>query len=456
MIVFTILSLPTFLGTTAIADMTKRHLPEGAFARLGKGPIKDIAYSPDGKHLVVASDIDVWIYDAQTGIEQALIPAAQGNAIRRIAVSPNGHTLAVIGDMREIQLWDYRSQTLKGSLVKRGYSPSEVVFSPDGRTIAGTDIDQKTVIWDVMTMKLKCELVGSYDTQNNEGMEYFSVAYSPDGNTFAIGSEDGTIRLWDTTTGELKHTFIGNITSLGSFCFSPDGKTIATRSFTGTLWLWDTTTGRHKSTFEYDVSGKNIAYNPDGETIAIIGYGTILLLDATTGEQKSKIGIGVKETFAFSPEGTTIAAINKNGIVQVWDTKGGVPIIYGYEEDTRVRLKVPLATGKHIYTFECLDSVVGILFSPDGDTLTTVCTNNTVQVWNTKTGELKYKLEHTSPIIGMSFSKYSTFNDVANGHNILITVHSDKTVRRWNTKTRMGQHTFTPYKAHRCYSQCYL
>ena len=63
-------------------------------------------------------------------------------------------------------------------------------------------------------------------------------------------------------------------------------------------------------------------------------------MDATTGEQKSKIGIGVKETFAFSPDGTTIAAINKNGIVQLWDTTGGVPIIYGYEEDTRVRLEV--------------------------------------------------------------------------------------------------------------------
>lgn len=211
---------------------------------------------------------------------------------------------------------DYRSRTLKGSLVERGHYPSVVVFSPDGHTIASTDANQSTELWDVMTMKLKCPLVGSFDTQDNEGNEYFGVAYSPDGNAFAIGSEDGTIRMWDTTTGNLKHTFIGNITSVGSFCFSPDG--------------------------------------------------------------------------------TTIAAINKNGIVQVWDTKGGVPIIYGYEEDTRVRLKVPLATGKHIYTFECRDSVVGILFSPDGDTLTTVCTNNTVQVWNTETGDLKYTLKHDS------------------------------------------------------------
>ena len=37
----------------AEADFTKWSLPEGAFARLGKGTIDDIAYSPDGSLLAV-------------------------------------------------------------------------------------------------------------------------------------------------------------------------------------------------------------------------------------------------------------------------------------------------------------------------------------------------------------------------------------------------------------------
>lgn len=398
MLMFTHLSLHIFFGTTTIADTTKSHLPEGAIARLGKRTINDIAYSPDGKHLAVASDIGVWIYDAQTGSEQALIPATRVKAFWRMAFSPNGHTLAVIRDRREIQLWDYRSQTLKGSLAERGYYPSKVVFSPDGHTMASTDTDQLTQLWDVITMKFKCTLEGSHDTQDNEGMEYFNVAYSPDGKAFAIGAGDGTIRLWDTTTGKLMHTFIGNIRSAGSFCFSPDGKTIASRSFTNTVWLWDTTTGRHKNTFEYDVNGENIAYRPDGETIAIIRYGNIHLLDATTGKEKSRFEIGVENSFTFSPDGTTIAALIQDGTVQVWGTQGGIPIIYGFEEETRVKLEVPIETGKHKYTFKCVDSVVRILFSPDGDTLTTLCSNNTAQVWNTETGELKYTIDHTSSI----------------------------------------------------------
>ena len=41
--------------TTGLAqDSPQWHLPEGASARLGKGTIRDIAYSPDGSRLAVA------------------------------------------------------------------------------------------------------------------------------------------------------------------------------------------------------------------------------------------------------------------------------------------------------------------------------------------------------------------------------------------------------------------
>ncbi len=41
-------------------------LPDGSIARLGKGSVDEIAFSPDGKILAVASSIGVWLYDAHT------------------------------------------------------------------------------------------------------------------------------------------------------------------------------------------------------------------------------------------------------------------------------------------------------------------------------------------------------------------------------------------------------
>ena len=67
LILFTLFSLNTFAQ-----DPSQWHLPEGAKARLGKGEINEIAYSPDGTRLAVAGGIGIWIYDANTYQEVAL------------------------------------------------------------------------------------------------------------------------------------------------------------------------------------------------------------------------------------------------------------------------------------------------------------------------------------------------------------------------------------------------
>ena len=43
------------------------HVPEGAIARLGKGGINLIRFSPDGSKLAVGSDIGLWLYDVKQG-----------------------------------------------------------------------------------------------------------------------------------------------------------------------------------------------------------------------------------------------------------------------------------------------------------------------------------------------------------------------------------------------------
>ena len=68
-------------------------LPQDVTMRLGKGVAYDIAYSPDGTQLAVASSIGVWLYDANTGVEVALLTGHTEGA-RSVAFSPDGITLA--------------------------------------------------------------------------------------------------------------------------------------------------------------------------------------------------------------------------------------------------------------------------------------------------------------------------------------------------------------------------
>ena len=83
----------TFAPTTFAQDYTQWGLPEGAKARLGKGSINEIAYSPDGARLAVASSIGIWLYNTQTYQEIALLTGHTG-WVSSVSFSPDGRTLA--------------------------------------------------------------------------------------------------------------------------------------------------------------------------------------------------------------------------------------------------------------------------------------------------------------------------------------------------------------------------
>ena len=59
--------------STNYQDIRTWELPDGAILRLGEGVLggsdRAIAFSPDGKHLAVASGIGIWIYDVETARE---------------------------------------------------------------------------------------------------------------------------------------------------------------------------------------------------------------------------------------------------------------------------------------------------------------------------------------------------------------------------------------------------
>ena len=118
-----------FLSDTFAQDYTRWGLPEGAKARLGKGWISgNIAYSPDGTRLAVASSIGIWLYDTGTYQEVALL-TGHTNRVYSVAFSPDGNTLASGGgsqDMTSLRLWDVTTGDISRPLpgIQRGSGAS--------------------------------------------------------------------------------------------------------------------------------------------------------------------------------------------------------------------------------------------------------------------------------------------------------------------------------------------
>ncbi len=353
-------------------DYTKWHLPEGAKARLGKGWILDIQFSPDGRHLGIGSTIGVWIYDAHIGEVLNLLPVYNGY-VWSIAFSPDGRTLASGNGDDTVRLWDIDSG--ENTHVFTGKA-SVLAFSPDGRTLAsGFSQDNMLLLWDTTSGKHKHVLTGP-----TNGID--SIAFSPDGRTLAsAGHFDRAIRLWDVGSGKHKDALTGPTNWIKSIAFSPDGQTIASGDWDDAIRLWDTTSKKNTHTLVgHNNSVESVEFSPDGRTLASAGgYDkTVRLWDVKSGKEKY---VRLENTdrcvnsITFSPDGQTIASISDRRIVQLWN-----PV-----------------SRKYKHTLTGYRKEVGhVTFSSDGKTLASgsgFSHDNTLCLWDTTSGE------HKSPLI---------------------------------------------------------
>ncbi len=177
-----ILILPSSNGYSQ--EYTTWGLPNGAKTRLGKGQITTIAFSPDGSQLAVASTVGIWIYDAQTGKELALLPgyregftssaqSALGGhfKIHALVFSPNGKLLASASEDDTIRVFDVTNYTERYTLYKNDVTVvnnignpriTDLAFSADGQTLTTLERIPKyrIKVWDVNSGSLLSDISG--------------------------------------------------------------------------------------------------------------------------------------------------------------------------------------------------------------------------------------------------------------------------------------------------------
>ena len=458
------------------------ELPEAAKARLGKGDINAIQFSPDGTLLAVGTDMGVWLYDAKTGEEISLF----AGVCESIAFSPDGRFLvnsggdysSGLGGSRwenSVELWEIATgqevpfpdmppaavalhfsedgkslislrksrdiisrldiETGKQTISKLGKGPGYVhpeVYALAEDKIAVGMRNGNIALWDtktgkklstlrenVKTLEVPDEMVGLIEDENS----VFVLAFSPDGTRLASGNRDTTVHLWDLTHKTEPITLRRHTNEPTKLAFSPDGKILASGGADKRVQLWNTTTGKPIGTCTGHVSNiRGLAFSPDGK-ILVSGSsdGTIRFWNTQTGEPLSTRitgHIASLKAATFLKNSATIASVGYNGIITVWDLNTSE--------------KATLQTKRTLEIMNFRGWYVDLALSPDGTKLVSLGTESGSQyLWSDdvlRLTDVRTGRELMSVPGGASDLTFSP------GGKIVAGTHSGA-VRLWNTET---------------------
>jgi WD40 repeat protein/tRNA A-37 threonylcarbamoyl transferase component Bud32 len=270
-------------GQILILDASTRKLVREILTPDQSGGVIGLAFTPDGKRLVTASQhsCPVIVWDATTG-ERLLDLAVGPYLTRAVAIDASGGTIATACDDGTVRLWDARTghAGLEFSGHERG--AVAVTFDAAGRRIATLGGDGAVRLWDAALGTSLGVFTGtvqnspSYDCGN-------SLAFDADGRRLAATSDDGSIYIWELDSPSRPLILRGHSKAARSVVFGPGERRITTSSQDQTIKLWDTSTGEEVFTLRGHTGGVlGIAISPDGRTIASTGTDTTVRLWTTS------------------------------------------------------------------------------------------------------------------------------------------------------------------------------
>ncbi|MDX2163429.1 MAG: NB-ARC domain-containing protein [bacterium] len=290
---------------------TLPDLPHPALVRtitVPEGAVNSVAFSPDGKWIVSASDNTVRVWDAATGAAVRTLTGHEDD-VNSAAFSPDEKWIVSASGDNTVRVWNAATGAEVRVLTGHTDIVNSAAFSPDGQWIVSASDDNTVRVWDAATGAAVRTLTGHTSTVN-------SAAFSPDGQWIVSAAWDGTVRVWEAGTGAAVRTLTGHEDVVNSAAFSPDGQWIVSASDDGTVRLWDATMGTERLTLDLDSCRVfSASFSPDSRWLVSVSEDkTLRVWDADTGAQRAIFHAdAVLYSCAWSPLGDQIIAAGEGG-----------------------------------------------------------------------------------------------------------------------------------------------
>jgi WD40 repeat protein len=317
----------------------KPPAPPAAYAY--PATVTALAFSPDGKKLVIGGHHELTVWDVDTmKLEKRIYTRARRTTA--LVFLPDGK-LAVSGgrpgeegDVRVYDIGGGKPRVENGVAVLDGVNDAAVMLkqlldaddevlclalSADGKKLASGGCDRVVNVWDIGGGWQNAKLEQSIE---NHADWVFGVAFSPDGKHLITGSRDKTAKVWDLAAKESVLTFPDHQNGVYGVAIRTDGKTGYSVGEDGQLRAWNAAgdqagkqvrnAGQGKAAFKVVAPAKQPWLVTCGADSAV----RLLTADNFKTLKTFNGHTDYVYALAVSPDGNLIASGSFNGEVKIW------------------------------------------------------------------------------------------------------------------------------------------
>jgi WD40 repeat protein len=420
------------------------------------GAVRALAIEPGGGWLATGSaDGAVRIWETESWECRSVLPGPD-YGVSAVAIAPDGSWLAAGSENGIVRIWNATTAEIRADLMGHddGLDVSALAFARDGSWLVSTSWDGTARIWDVATGHQRAVL-------RDRGDSMHDVSLAPDDNWLAIACADGTVQIWDVAMANLRTTLSGHGADVSGVAIAPDGTWLASVNFgfdinvvdeedNAAVWIWKpdgrtvqasltgyhgrmetvaiapngdwlatgsgdgtvriwtpTVNDYHGGRLDYEGAVPALAIASDRAWIATCNRGTVRILDAATGHERTALTLcsGWADDVAIVPDGGRLVSVTddeRDGIATIWNTA--------------TRQELIVITGRQITT---------VAIASDGTWLATGGRDGMVRAWDAFTGrEIATLSGHEDAVSAMAIAYDGSF---------IVSGSYDKTVRIWDT-----------------------
>ena len=171
------------------------------------GSMSSLAFSPDLDTLAAPNYQEIELWDVATGKPRALLSEHRGQ-VCSAAYSPDGKTLIAASDLEgkgwrsrgEVRLWDLATGRERRVFQEGFGSVRSAVLSPDGKVVALFDVSRLYVETDLKVIDVA---TGRQQVLHAEpGYSFLSLAFTTSGKLLVTGRSADAVRLWEVSLPE--------------------------------------------------------------------------------------------------------------------------------------------------------------------------------------------------------------------------------------------------------------